>query len=137
MRSYSSPADRLPRVSYHVVDPDDIAPTADFPCDRRSISDAADLANVAVSIYELAPGERLARTYHSHERREEVFHVLSGRLRVETPEREYEVPDGSIFVAEPGSPHRAYNPEKGGDPVRVLGIGAPRGDPAVPYDDDE
>jgi len=135
MRSYSSRADRLPRVSYHVVDPDGIAPTADFPCDRRSISDAADLANVAVAVYDLAPGEQLARTYHSHEHREEAFHVLSGRLWVETPDRMYEVPDGSVFVAEPGSPHRAYNPQAAGDSVRVLGIGAPRGDPAVPYEE--
>ena len=135
MRTYSSPADRPPRVSYHVVDPDEVAPTAEYPCDRRSISDAADLANVAVTIYDLTPGDQLARTYHSHEHREEIFHVLAGRLWVETPDREYEVPDGSVFVATPGSPHRAYNPEDAGGSVRVLGIGAPRGDPAVPYDE--
>lgn len=123
-------------MGYHVVDPEDIAPTADYPCDRRSITEAVGLATLAVAVYELVPGEQLPRTYHDHRQREEVFHVLAGRLHVETPETEYEVPSGSAFVAEPESPHRAFNPDSASESVRVLGIGAPRSDPAIPYEDE-
>ena len=54
-------------MGYHVVDPDSLPTTADYPCDRRSITDAVGLANLAVAVYELAPGEQLPRTYHYHE----------------------------------------------------------------------
>ncbi|MEF8776619.1 MAG: cupin domain-containing protein [Haloarculaceae archaeon] len=122
-------------MAHQVVDPQALDPTSEYPCDRRSITDAAGLANLAVAVYELAPGEQLPRTYHYHDRREEVFHVLAGRLLVETPDREYEVPEGAVFVAEPESPHRPYNPEAASEPVRVLGVGAPRSDPGLPYED--
>lgn len=121
-------------MGYSVVDPDDLEPTEDYHCDRRSITGASGLANLHLARYSMEPGEQLARTYHSHELREEVFYVLAGTLHVETPKREYVVEADSAFVAEPDSPHRAYNPEDADGPVTVLGIGAPRSDPAIPYD---
>jgi quercetin dioxygenase-like cupin family protein len=84
----------------------------------------------------MEPGEQLSRTYHSHELREEAFYVLDGVLHVETPDRVYVVDPDSVFVAEPDSPHRAYNPDDAAESVIVLGVGAPRSDPAIPYESD-
>jgi quercetin dioxygenase-like cupin family protein len=123
-------------MGYSVVEPEDLEPTADYHCDRRSITGASGLANLHLARYTMEPGEQLARNYHSHELREEAFYVLDGVLHVETPEREYVVEPDSVFVAEPDSPHRAHNPAAADSSVTVLGIGAPRSDPAVPYEPD-
>jgi len=120
-------------MGYHRVDPAALEPTPEHPCDRRSVADAAGLASLAAAVYELAPGEQLPTTYHSHERREEVFYVLAGTLHVETPERTYRVPADQVFVAEPASPHRAYNPDDADGPVSVFGVGSHPFDVARPY----
>lgn len=124
-------------MDYHHVDPDDLDPTSDYPCDRRGLSDAAELAALHLAIYEMAPGEQLPRKYHYHERREEAFYVIDGTLHVETPDREFVVDAGEVFVAEPESPHRAFSPANAEGPVRVLGTGAPKSDVAHPYEPDE
>ena len=121
-------------MGYHHVDPADLDATPDYPCDRRGLSDAAELAALHLATYEMAPGEQLPRTYHYHERREEAFYVLSGTLHVETPDEEYVVDEGEVFVAEPEIPHRAYNPARADERVRVLGTGAPKSDIALAYD---
>ncbi|QLH81464.1 cupin domain-containing protein [Halosimplex pelagicum] len=123
-------------MGYQQIDPDDLDPTPDYPCDRRGISDAAELAALHLATYEMEPGEQLPRTYHYHDSREEGFYVISGTLHVETPEEEFVVAEGEVFVAEPESPHRAYNPEDADEPVRVLGTGAPKSDIAHPYEPD-
>jgi quercetin dioxygenase-like cupin family protein len=124
-------------MGYHVLDPDDLPTSPDHPCDRRSISDAAELAQLALAVYTMAPGEQLPTTYHYHEQREEAFYVAAGTLTVETPEDEYTVETGEVFVAEPESPHRAYNPADAAEEVRVVGMGAPKFDIAKPYDPGE
>ena len=96
-----------------------------------------ELAQLAAAVYDLAPGEDLATTYHYHEQREELFYVLSGTVHVETPEREFVVETGDVFVAEPESPHRAFVPEDADGSARVLGVGAPKSDPGLPYEPDE
>lgn len=121
-------------MGYHVVDPSGLAPTPDHPCDRRSVAEAVELSHLAVAVYEMTPGEQLPTTYHYHEQREEVLYVLAGTLHVETPDREYVVEAGEAFVAEPESPHRAFNPADASDPVRVLGVGAPKFDVGRPYE---
>jgi uncharacterized cupin superfamily protein len=123
-------------MGYHVLDPETMARSPDHPCDRRSLTEAAGLANLAAAVYTLDPGEPLARQYHYHEQREELFYVLAGTLHVETPEGDYEVPAGEVFVAEPESPLRPYNPGTAGEPVRVLGVGAPKFDPGRAYEPD-
>ncbi|MDG5776048.1 cupin domain-containing protein [Haloarculaceae archaeon H-GB2-1] len=123
-------------MSYHVVDPDDIDPTDDYPCDRRSIADALDLANLTLAVFDIAPGEDLARQYHYHETREEAFYVLDGELHVETPAETFVVPEDRLFVVEPDSPIRPFNPADADESVRVLGIGAPPYDPGLPFDPD-
>lgn len=124
-------------MSYHQLDPDELDASTDYPCDRRAISDAADLNLLHLARYAMEPGEQLPRTYHYHEQREEAFYVLSGTLRVETPEGEFEVGEGEVFVAEPESPHRAFNPDDAEGDVIVLGTGSPNTDPALEYEPEE
>jgi len=124
-------------MGYHVFDPDDLPESPDHPCDRRSVSEAAELAQLALAVYTMAPGEQLPTTYHYHEQREEAFYVVSGTLTVETPEGEHTVDPGEVFVAEPESPHRAYNPDDATGAVGVVGMGAPKFDIARPYEPGE
>lgn len=121
-------------MGYHVHDPETIDPTPDRPCVHRAISDTVGLSAVAINQYEVEPGEQLPLAYHYHDEQEEAFYVLSGTLAVETPECEFTVETGECFVAEPESPHRAYNPESATDPVRVLAIGAPPVDDVHRYE---
>jgi len=46
-------------MSYHHVDPDDLDASADYPCDRRAISDAAGLNLLHLARYTIEPGEQL------------------------------------------------------------------------------
>jgi mannose-6-phosphate isomerase-like protein (cupin superfamily) len=115
-------------MSYHVVEPADLDPTLEYPCDRRSIAEETGLSTLAAAVYEVAPGEELAQEYHYHHQREELFYVLAGTLHVETPEGAYEVPAESVFVVTPDSPIRPYNPDNAEESVRVFGVGAPQYD---------
>lgn len=124
-------------MGYHTIDPDDLPETADYPCDRRGISDAAELAALHAATYEMEPGEQLPRTYHYHQQREELFYVLTGTLHVETPDEEFVVGTDEVFIAEPESPHRAFAPDDAEESVKVLGVGAPKTDIALPYDPEE
>ena len=124
-------------MGYHLLDPEALASTPDFPCDRRSLTEASDLSTLAAAVYTVDPGERLARTYHSHDQREELFYVISGTLHVRTPERTFEVESGRVFVVEPGNPILPHVPETATQPARVLGVGAPMYDPGRQYDPDD
>jgi uncharacterized cupin superfamily protein len=124
-------------MGYHVVDPEEIEQTPDRPCDHRSVSDAVDLTNVGVNMYRAAPGEQLPLSYHVHDEQEEVFLVLNGALSVETPDGEIVVSEGQLFVAEPESPHRAFNPETASQVVTAMAVGAPAVDDVTPYDPDQ
>jgi quercetin dioxygenase-like cupin family protein len=121
-------------MGYHVVDPADLPASPDHPCDRRSVADATELAQLALAVYTMEPGEQLPTTYHYHEQREEAFYVVAGTLAVETPDGDYTVGPGSFFVAEPESPHRAHNPDDADATVRVVGMGALKFDIARPFD---
>ncbi|SFS89354.1 cupin domain-containing protein [Halostagnicola kamekurae] len=121
-------------MAYQIVDPDGVEPLTDRPVDARSLSDAAGLENVALRVYTAAPGQQLPLSYHYHDEQEEVFYVLEGTLHVETPEEEFAVESGTAFVAEPGSPHRAFNPESAASDLEVLALGAPAVDDAHSYE---
>ncbi|MFB6180210.1 MAG: cupin domain-containing protein [Halorientalis sp.] len=124
-------------MGYHILDPADLDDSPDHPCDRRSITEAAELAQLAAAVYTLDPGEQLAAQYHYHEQREEVFYVLDGELHVETPEETFVVSADEVFVAEPESPIRPYNPEDAETATRVFGVGAPKFDIGRAYDPGE
>jgi uncharacterized cupin superfamily protein len=124
-------------MGYHVIDPDDLDPEPDRPSEMRYISEAAGLDNVGLRVYRVEPGEEIPVSgLHYHDQQEEIFHVLTGRLAVETPDRTYPVETGEFFVAEPESPHRAYNPADATDTAEVVGIGAPSVSDGHVYDPD-
>jgi len=113
-------------MGYHVVNPDDLDPEPNRPSEMRYISEAADMENIGLRVYDIAPGEDIPTSgLHYHDEQEEVFYVVDGALSVETPDRVYHVADGQFFIAEPESPHRAYNDPDADTNTRVVGIGAP------------
>jgi len=122
-------------MSYRVVETETVEAEPDRPCTLRRLSERAGLERMAVNRFEADPGEQVPLAYHYHETQEEAFYVLSGTLHVETPEGDLTVPEGSVFAADPESPHRAYNPEDAADAVELLAVGAPPADDdAVPYE---
>lgn len=124
-------------MGYRVVDPADVDPAPDRPCELRRVGEAAGVERMAVNRYRARPGEDVPLAYHSHDEQEELFYVVGGTLAVETPEETFEVPEDHLFAVDPGSPHRAHNPADAADPVTLLAVGAPPvpGD-ATPYDPD-
>ena len=125
-------------MGYRAVDPQTIDPASDRPCECRKLTEPAGLEQMAINRFCAEPGEDLPLAYHYHETQEEAFYVLSGTLAVETPEETYEVPTDCLFVVDPDSPQRAYNPVTADETVYVLAIGAPPADDdAHVYDPDE
>ena len=115
-------------MGYHVVDPRDLEPEPDRPSEMRYISEAAGMEHLGLRLYHVAPGEEIPLSgLHYHDEQEEAFYVVDGVLSVETPDKVYRVERGQVFVAEPKSPHRAYNEADAGGEVTVLGLGAPPG----------
>ena len=127
-------------MGYHHVVTDELEQLDDRPVDVRSISDSAGLdydgAPLGLRVYEVEPGEQPPLVYHYHEEQTEVFYVIEGTLHVETPEETFTVGADEAFVAEPESPHRAYNPSDAEETVRVLAVGAPSVDDAHAYEED-
>ncbi|WP_152039585.1 cupin domain-containing protein [Salinigranum salinum] len=125
-------------MGYHVVDPEDLDPVPDRPCDLRRVSEAADLSQMAVNRFSADPGEQLPLAYHYHDEQEELFFVAAGTLAVETPDETYTVEEGCFFAVDPGSPQRAYNPADADGSVTAVAIGVPAvsGD-AHAYDPDD
>ena len=121
-------------MGYHIVNPADVEPFDTPGRDFRSIGRAVGMETLGISHVVATPGEQIPLRYHSHEQQEEAFYVLSGVLHVETPDEEYVVDEGSLFIVEPGNPHRAYNPERADAPAEVLALGAPATDDVRPYD---
>ncbi|WP_418281536.1 cupin domain-containing protein [Halorubrum sp. DTA98] len=125
-------------MGYRVVDADSVEPESDRPCECRKLGGAVGLSEMAINRFRAEPGEQAPLAYHSHETQEEAFYVLSGTLSVETPDRTYEVAEGSLFAVDPGSPQRAYNPSDATEAVELLAVGAPAVDgDAVPYEPDD
>ncbi|MDB2286228.1 cupin domain-containing protein [Halorubrum ezzemoulense] len=122
-------------MGYRVVDVDSVDPEPDRPCECRKLSDSGGLDAAAINRFRAAPGEQLPLAYHYHETQQEAFYVLDGTLAIETPDETYEVPADDLFVVDPESPQRAYNPVDADAPVTVLAIGAPPADgDAVAYE---
>lgn len=109
----------------------DVAPAHGLPTTRRTLSEPLLTTDLAVNHYRLEPGERLAGL-HAHERQEEVFVPLEGRLTLETLEGEVTVDHGAAVRFAPGEHKSGKNDT--GDAVTVLAIGAPPdgGDVDVP-----
>lgn len=123
-------------MGYHVLDPGDLDPTPDRPCDQRRVGTAAGLENMGLNRYVAEPGEQIPLAYHSHDAQEEAFVVVEGSMHVETPEGEFVAGPGEVFVAEPGRPHRAYNPADADGAVVTFAVGAPSVSDASAYEPD-
>jgi mannose-6-phosphate isomerase-like protein (cupin superfamily) len=127
-------------MTYHHVIPSELDQWDDRPADVRSLSAAAGLDHqdspLGLRVYEASPGQQLPLGYHYHDEQTEVFYVLEGDLHVETPEAEFVIGADEAFVAHPGNPHRAHNPDDADASVRVFAIGAPTVDDAQPHDPD-
>ncbi|PSQ16859.1 cupin domain-containing protein [Halobacteriales archaeon QS_8_69_26] len=121
-------------MSYHVVDPGELDPLEGRSATARSVSEAADLENVGIRVYEADPGEQIPLAYHYHDVQEEAFYVVSGTLHVETPDGEFVVERDQFFLVDPGFPHRAYNPGDADRTVRVVAVGAPATDDVHEFD---
>ena len=78
----------------------------------------------AVVEHDLAPRELGAPT-HTHEREDEISHVLSGRLGVQIGDEVIEAGPGDTVVKPRGIPHAFWNP--GDEPVRFLEMITPAG----------
>lgn len=112
-------------MGYHVIDPGTITPTDGRPSTTRDIQAEIGLEHLGLRQYTVEPGEDIPVSgMHLHETQEEVFYVIDGTLRVETPETVYTVERGQFFIAEPESPHRAFNDSE--ENCRVIGMGAPK-----------
>lgn len=120
-------------MGYHIVNPSDIAPLDAPGRDFRQIGAEIGLETLGINHITAAPGEQIPLRYHYHEQQEEAFYVINGELHVETPDQNYVVEEGKLFVARPENPHRAFNPEGANAPVEVLAVGAPMVDDAYPY----
>lgn len=131
-------------MGYQLIDPGELEPLPNRPSTAIEISDhyvpppdfdAPDVEpdertgrgpqNVGFRIYHVQPGEDVGQRYHYHDEQEEIFYTISGSLHVETPDREYVVPPNHVFLVEPGSPKRAFNPASNDEAVHLLAIGAP------------
>ncbi|WP_049983835.1 cupin domain-containing protein [Halorubrum sp. BV1] len=122
-------------MGYRVVDANAVDPAPDRPSECRKLSEPGGLEHAAINRFRAEPGEQLPLAYHYHETQQEAFYVLSGTLAVETPDGTYDVETDDLFVVDPESPQRAYNPDDADGPVTVLAIGAPpAADDAVAYD---
>ncbi|MFP4625105.1 MAG: cupin domain-containing protein [Natronomonas sp.] len=122
-------------MSYYVVDPTDIDVAPNRPCEMKSISDAVGMENMGVRRYDVRPGADIPLSgLHYHDEQEEVFYVVDGELRVETPDSEYVVERDQFFVAEPEHPHRAYNHAKARENAVIIAMGAPAVSDAHSYD---
>ena len=122
-------------MGHHVVDPDEVEPLPDRPSETRYISEAVGMENLGLRLYRVRPGEDIPLTgLHYHDRQEVTFYVREGRIRVETLDREYVVDRGEVFVAEPESPHRAFNGADASGDATVLAVGAPPVSDGHPYE---
>lgn len=125
-------------MGYHVIQPESEPTLSDRPCRTWDVNgpavDREALDLLGIRLYTVEPGEQMPLQYHYHERQEEGFYVLSGELSFETPETTYTVEEGELFLVEPGSPQRAFNPSDAEGPVRVLAAGAPHDDYGKAYE---
>lgn len=53
---------------------------------------------------------------HQHEHEDELFLVLSGKLRIELPDKTLEINEGEFVIIPKGKPHKPIAPEE----VKVL-----------------
>ncbi len=106
------------------VDPSEMDARLGPAAVSRPLSDALGTTDLAVNYYELDPGESTAYGLHAHDDQEEVFYVLSGRLRFETDGDPVHAEAGELVRVGRGEYQRSHN--DGDERATVLAMGAPR-----------
>ena len=105
----------------HVADlPDAPNPTRG----KKEVDQAVGATAFGFNVLTADPGEQLPWGYHRHPDHEELFYVVSGTLRFETPDGDYRVDAGDAFYVEPDSPQKGV--AVGDDPAVVVATGAPK-----------
>jgi quercetin dioxygenase-like cupin family protein len=90
---------------------------------KKEIDEAVGATAFGFNVITAGPGEQVPWGYHRHPDHEELLYVLDGRLRVETPEGEYNVDAEEAFFVPPGAPQCAVAGEAG---CRLVAAGAPK-----------
>jgi uncharacterized cupin superfamily protein len=90
---------------------------------KRPVGSELGAENLAVSYYELAPGESFAFGYHAHADQEEIFHILEGTATFETDAGDVDVESGEVIRFSPGEFQRGSNETD--ETVRAIAVGAP------------
>ncbi|WP_331233863.1 cupin domain-containing protein [Natronorarus salvus] len=121
-------------MGYSVVDPEEVDPFEGDGRTFRHLARYVGFEEFGLNHVRSEPGGRIPLRYHSHDRQEEAFFVLSGTFHVETPDEEFVVGEGRAFFVEPGHPHRTFVPESADESVKVLTVGAPSVDDVRSYD---
>lgn len=106
------------------VDPSEMDSRLGPAAVSRPLSDALGTTDLAVNYYELEPGESTAYGLHAHDDQEEVFYVLSGRVRFETRDEPVVATAGDVVRVGRGEYQRSHN--DGDERATVLAMGAPR-----------
>jgi mannose-6-phosphate isomerase-like protein (cupin superfamily) len=92
--------------------------------EKRRLTGPLGATNLAITYYELAPGDAFAFGFHRHADQEEVFVVESGTVTFETEAGPVEVAAGEAIRFAPGEFQRGRN--RGTERVRAVAIGAPQ-----------
>jgi uncharacterized cupin superfamily protein len=104
----------------------DVGTNPEKPGDRWELSPELGIDAFNVNVAILEPDERLSQNhFHYHENQQELFYVVSGRCRVETPEEGFAMGADEVVAFEEGKAgaHVIHNPYD--EPCKVVAIGWP------------
>jgi uncharacterized cupin superfamily protein len=101
-----------------------------FTCRRARIGRQAGTRDLGASLWDIPPGEA-AYPYHYHLAEEELIVVMSGRLRLRTPDgwRSLRAGDAISFPVGERGAHQVVN--EGDEPARLLALSTQRPDVVV------
>ncbi|WP_224449855.1 cupin domain-containing protein [Haloprofundus salilacus] len=109
---------------YRKVSVESVPNTPNPTREKKEIDEAVGATEFGFNVFTAEPGEQIPWGYHRHPDHEELFYVLSGELRVETPDGEFRVGTDEAFFVPRGAPNRAV--AAGEEPCRFVAVGAPK-----------
>lgn len=90
---------------------------------KKEIDEAVGTSEFGFNLIVADAGESVPWGYHYHPNHEELFYVLDGTLRIETPDGIHTVESGEAFFTPAGAPQKAV---AGTDGCRLVAAGAPK-----------
>jgi len=114
-------AERDPKIVHLDDVPWESYATGPFRAERRRVGRVAGARLLGISVYRVAPGERMW-PYHFHHVNEEMFLVLSGRARLRTPDGEREVGPREVVLCPPGAGGAHGFTALGDEPFEVFAL---------------